>query len=71
MTNGDGSLTFTHLGPGQYYLRPMKKEYQFDPPSQVSWRQTYFFIFFRIRFPFLDATTSLQEVLSVGPSVYP
>jgi len=35
MTNGDGSLTFTHLSPGQYFLRPMKKEYQFEPPSQM------------------------------------
>jgi len=35
MTNGDGSLAFTHLSPGQYFLRPMKKEYQFDPPNQM------------------------------------
>lgn len=33
MTDDNGKLTFSSLSPGQYYLRPMMKEYHFDPPS--------------------------------------
>lgn len=35
MTNEGGGLAFTNLSPGQYFLRPMKKEYQFEPPNQM------------------------------------
>lgn len=34
-TQEDGKLLFSGLGPGQYYLRAMMKEYQFDPPSRM------------------------------------
>lgn len=26
---------FNSLSPGEYYLRPMMKEYRFDPPSKM------------------------------------
>lgn len=31
----DGTLSFSRLSPGQYFLRPMKKEYNFEPASQM------------------------------------
>jgi hypothetical protein len=33
MSNGDGKFNFMNLAPGNYYLRPVLKEYLFDPPS--------------------------------------
>lgn len=35
MTGEQGQLTFNSLSPGEYYLRPMMKEYRFDPPSMM------------------------------------
>ncbi|XP_034946758.1 nodal modulator 1 [Chelonus insularis] len=35
MTSEQGSLVFNSLSPGEYYLRPMMKEYRFDPPSKI------------------------------------
>ncbi|ESO93836.1 hypothetical protein LOTGIDRAFT_104485 [Lottia gigantea] len=35
LTKTDGSLHFTALSPGQYFLRPMMKEYKFEPVSQM------------------------------------
>lgn len=35
ITQADGKLSFTDLGPGQYFLRPMLKEFNFDPPSKM------------------------------------
>ncbi|XP_017891823.1 nodal modulator 3 [Ceratina calcarata] len=35
MTGEDGKLIFNSLSPGKYYLRPMMKEYRFDPPSKM------------------------------------
>ena len=35
VTGEDGKLMFNSLSPGQYYLRPMMKEYRFDPPSKI------------------------------------
>lgn len=35
LTQTDGSYTFSNLGPGQYFLRPMQKEYSFDPSSKM------------------------------------
>lgn len=35
MTGEDGKLIFNSLSPGEYYLRPMMKEYRFDPPSKM------------------------------------
>ncbi|XP_012278866.1 nodal modulator 3 isoform X2 [Orussus abietinus] len=35
VTNEGGQLTFNSLSPGEYYLRPMMKEYRFDPPSKM------------------------------------
>ncbi|GFO10962.1 nodal modulator 1 [Plakobranchus ocellatus] len=35
VTGKDGHMTFTGLSPGQYFLRPMMKEYQFEPASQM------------------------------------
>ncbi|KAK7106662.1 BOS complex subunit NOMO1-like isoform X2 [Littorina saxatilis] len=34
ITGDTGTLVFTSLSPGQYYLRPMTKEYKFEPQSQ-------------------------------------
>jgi len=31
----DGAFEFSDLRPGQYFLRPMKKEYSFDPNSKI------------------------------------
>lgn len=33
MTGSDGQLSFKSLSPGEYYLRPMLKEYRFEPPA--------------------------------------
>lgn len=35
VTGVNGSIVFIGLSPGQYYLRPMMKEYQFQPNSQM------------------------------------
>ncbi|OAD52229.1 Nodal modulator 1 [Eufriesea mexicana] len=35
ITGEDGKLVFDSLFPGDYYLRPMMKEYRFDPPSKM------------------------------------
>lgn len=35
VTGEDGKLNFNSLSPGEYYLRPMMKEYRFDPPSKM------------------------------------
>ncbi|PVD27782.1 hypothetical protein C0Q70_12955 [Pomacea canaliculata] len=35
ITGDTGSLIFTSLSPGQYFLRPMMKEYRFEPASQT------------------------------------
>ncbi|CAD5114951.1 DgyrCDS3985 [Dimorphilus gyrociliatus] len=34
-TGTNGVMNFVGLGPGQYYLRTMKKEYEFDPASRM------------------------------------
>lgn len=35
ITNENGQMTFKSLSPGEYYLRPMMKEYKFNPSSKV------------------------------------
>ncbi|XP_046603692.1 nodal modulator 2 [Neodiprion virginianus] len=35
ITGEEGQLVFNSLSPGEYYLRPMMKEYRFDPPSKM------------------------------------
>lgn len=35
VTSENGELVFNSLSPGEYYLRPMMKEYRFDPPSKI------------------------------------
>ncbi|KAM8842505.1 BOS complex subunit NOMO1 [Synchiropus picturatus] len=35
LTQDTGLLTFNNLSPGQYYFKPMMKEFRFDPPSQM------------------------------------
>lgn len=35
VTGEDGKLNFHSLSPGEYYLRPMMKEYRFDPSSKM------------------------------------
>lgn len=34
-TNEDGTITFNGLRPGEYFLRPMMKEYSFEPNSKI------------------------------------
>nr|XP_023680948.1 nodal modulator 1-like [Paramormyrops kingsleyae] len=35
LTQDTGLLTFNNLSPGQYYYKPMMKEYRFEPASQM------------------------------------
>lgn len=35
LTPPNGTLVFSSLSPGQYFLRPMMKEYRFEPASQM------------------------------------
>ncbi|KAK3877987.1 hypothetical protein Pcinc_017343 [Petrolisthes cinctipes] len=35
LTEGDGTISFLSLTPGDYFLRPMMKEYVFDPASKM------------------------------------
>lgn len=35
LTHEDGTMVFLNLSPGQYFLRPMMKEYKFEPASQM------------------------------------
>ncbi|KFM75821.1 Nodal modulator 3, partial [Stegodyphus mimosarum] len=35
VTQKNGRLSFSGLGPGQYFLRPMLKEFSFDPSSKM------------------------------------
>lgn len=35
VTGDDGTIKFHSLSPSQYYLRPMMKEYRFDPTSKM------------------------------------
>ncbi|KAG7157860.1 Nodal modulator 3-like, partial [Homarus americanus] len=35
LTENDGTIGFLSLTPGDYFLRPMMKEYMFDPPSKM------------------------------------
>jgi len=35
LTKEDGTMLFVDLSPGQYFLRPMMKEYKFEPASQM------------------------------------
>ncbi|KAJ3639563.1 hypothetical protein Zmor_002915 [Zophobas morio] len=34
-TNENGKITFHSLSPGEYFLRPMMKEYSFEPTSKI------------------------------------
>ncbi|KRT79932.1 hypothetical protein AMK59_6753 [Oryctes borbonicus] len=34
-TNSDGKITFHSLSPSEYFLRPMMKEYSFEPSSKI------------------------------------
>ncbi|CAN2391607.1 carbohydrate binding, partial [Pristimantis euphronides] len=34
-TQDNGMLTFANLSPGQYYFKPMMKEFRFEPSSQM------------------------------------
>uniref|UniRef100_A0A8C4XBY7 NODAL modulator 1 n=1 Tax=Erpetoichthys calabaricus TaxID=27687 RepID=A0A8C4XBY7_ERPCA len=35
LTQDSGVLTFNNLSPGQYYFKPMMKEFRFEPASQM------------------------------------
>ena len=35
LTNKDGVIAFTELSPGEYFVRPMMKEYKFEPASKM------------------------------------
>lgn len=35
ITGDDGTINFHSLSPSQYYLRPMMKEYRFEPSSKI------------------------------------
>uniref|UniRef100_A0A8C5HDQ8 Nodal modulator 1-like n=1 Tax=Gouania willdenowi TaxID=441366 RepID=A0A8C5HDQ8_GOUWI len=35
LTQDSGLLTFNNLSPGQYYFKPMMKEFRFEPASQM------------------------------------
>ncbi|XP_075235933.1 BOS complex subunit NOMO3 [Lycorma delicatula] len=35
ITGPDGKMGFLSLSPNEYFLRPMMKEYRFDPPSKM------------------------------------
>lgn len=35
LTNEEGVFEFNNLNPGQYYLRPMQKEYSFEPNTKM------------------------------------
>ncbi|KAF7481642.1 nodal modulator 3 [Marmota monax] len=35
LTQDNGVLTFSSLSPGQYYFKPMMKEFRFEPSSQM------------------------------------
>uniref|UniRef100_A0A663EVR6 Uncharacterized protein n=1 Tax=Aquila chrysaetos chrysaetos TaxID=223781 RepID=A0A663EVR6_AQUCH len=35
LTQDNGVLTFSNLSPGQYYFKPMMKEFRFEPSSQM------------------------------------
>ncbi|KAG8432961.1 hypothetical protein GDO86_017286 [Hymenochirus boettgeri] len=35
LTQENGMLTFSNLSPGQYYFKPMMKEFRFEPSSQM------------------------------------
>lgn len=35
LTQDNGILTVSNLSPGQYYFKPMMKEFQFEPFSQM------------------------------------
>ncbi|KFQ77730.1 Nodal modulator 3, partial [Phaethon lepturus] len=35
LTQDNGMLTFSNLSPGQYYFKPMMKEFRFEPSSQM------------------------------------
>uniref|UniRef100_A0A8C9RQ87 NODAL modulator 1 n=2 Tax=Scleropages formosus TaxID=113540 RepID=A0A8C9RQ87_SCLFO len=35
LTQDTGRLTFNNLSPGQYYFKPMMKEFRFEPASQM------------------------------------
>ncbi|KAM9314632.1 BOS complex subunit NOMO1 [Pholidichthys leucotaenia] len=35
LTQDSGLLTFSNLSPGQYYFKPMMKEFRFEPASQM------------------------------------
>ncbi|XP_044289374.1 nodal modulator 1-like isoform X2 [Varanus komodoensis] len=35
LTQDNGMLTFSNLSPGQYYFKPMMKEFRFKPSSQM------------------------------------
>ncbi|GJQ67388.1 hypothetical protein Trydic_g5084 [Trypoxylus dichotomus] len=34
-TNADGKISFSSLSPSEYFLRPMMKEYSFEPSSKI------------------------------------
>uniref|UniRef100_A0A915L755 Nodal modulator 1 n=1 Tax=Romanomermis culicivorax TaxID=13658 RepID=A0A915L755_ROMCU len=35
LTGDNGSITFVGLSPGEYFVKPILKEYNFDPPTQI------------------------------------
>ena len=35
LTNSDGQLLLLNLGPGEYFIKPLKKEFTFSPANKV------------------------------------
>lgn len=35
LSGADGALSFSSLAPGEYYVKPLMKEYKFSPPHTL------------------------------------
>ena len=35
LTNAEGQLSLLNLGPGEYFIKPLRKEYTFNPANKV------------------------------------
>ena len=48
LTNSDGQLLLLNLGPGEYFIKPLKKEFTFSPANKVlpSLKPIYFLLIF-------------------------
>ena len=61
LTNTEGIMVFSSLGPDQYFLRALMKEYKFVPGSQVRFKIQIYFRNIQNTYPTIFNSINLTE----------